>query len=55
MRVRYFSYLSLTLAAAFLVVATAGGFTLPEISGLALGIGVGWLLIALGVALTRRR
>ena len=54
MRVRYFSFLSLTVAAAFLVVATAGGFTLPEISGLALGIGVGTLMISLGVAMRYR-
>ena len=54
MRVRYFSFLTLTLAAAFLVVATVGGFTLPIVDGLALGVGIGTLVLSLAVAMRYR-
>jgi hypothetical protein len=54
MRIRYFSYLSLATAAAFLVVATQA-FTLPTIAALSLGVGIGLLVVALGVAQGFRR
>jgi uncharacterized membrane protein len=49
MRIRYISWLTLGVAAAFLVVATAA-FTLPVITALALAISIGMLLVSLGIA-----
>jgi hypothetical protein len=49
MSIRFISWLTLGLAAAFLVVATAS-FTLPVITALALGVGIGMLVVSLGVA-----
>jgi hypothetical protein len=49
MRIRYTSYLSLGVAAAFLVVATYA-FSLPTIATLSLGVGVAMLAVSLGVA-----
>lgn len=49
MRIRYTSWLTLGVAAAFLVVATAA-FTLPVITALALGVSIGMLLVSLGIA-----
>jgi hypothetical protein len=49
MRIRYISWLTLGVAAAFLVVATAA-FTLPVITALALGVSIGTLLVSLGIA-----
>jgi hypothetical protein len=49
MSIRFISWLTLGLAAAFLVVATAA-FTLPVITALALGVGIGMLVVSLGVA-----
>ncbi len=49
MRFRYISWLTLGVAAAFLVVATAA-FTLPVITALALGVSIGMLLVSLGIA-----
>jgi hypothetical protein len=49
MRIRYTSYLSLGVAAAFLVVATYA-FSLPTIATLSLGVGVAVLAVSLGVA-----
>jgi hypothetical protein len=48
MRIRYASYLSLGVAAAFLVFATAA-FSLSTVAALALGIGIGMLAVSLGV------
>src|SRR5712664_2479667 len=49
MSIRFISWLTLGLAAAFLVVATAS-FALPVITALALGVGIGMLVVSLGVA-----
>jgi FtsH-binding integral membrane protein len=49
MRIRYSSYLSLGVAAAFLVVATYA-FSLSTIATLSLGVGVAMLAVSLGVA-----
>jgi hypothetical protein len=46
MRIRYFSYLALAVAAAFLVVAT-WAFSLPTVTALALGMGVAMLAVSL--------
>jgi hypothetical protein len=53
MRIRYITYLALALAAGFLVVATYG-FAPPTISDLALGVGIGMLVVAGGLAGARR-
>src|ERR1700722_19744873 len=53
MRIRYISWLTLGVAAAFLVVATAA-FTLPVITALALGVSIGMLLVSLGIAAAYR-
>ena len=53
MRIRYISYLSLGVAAAFLVVATVA-FSLPTITALALGVGIGMLGVSLGAAYASR-
>ena len=49
MRIRYTSYLSLGVAAAFLMFATAA-FSLSTVAALALGVGIGMLAVSLGVA-----
>jgi hypothetical protein len=54
MRIRYISYLSLGVAAAFLVVATYA-FSLSTIASLSLGVGVAMLAVSLGVALRYRK
>ena len=48
MRTRYFSYLALVVAAAFLVVATLA-FSTPTVVTLALGMGVAMLAVSLEV------
>jgi FtsH-binding integral membrane protein len=53
MRIRYISYLSLGVAAAFLVVATYA-FSLSTIAALSLGVGVVMLAVSLGTALRYR-
>lgn len=53
MRIRYISYLSLGVAAAFLVVATYA-FSLSTIAALSLGVGVAMLAVSLGVAIRYR-
>jgi hypothetical protein len=53
MRIRYVSYLSLGVLAAFLVVATYA-FSLSTIAALALGLGIVMLAISLGVAFRYR-
>jgi hypothetical protein len=54
MRIRYLAFLSLGVAAAFLVVATTA-FSLPTVVELALGVGIGMLVVSLGVADHYRR
>lgn len=54
MRIRYFSFLSLGVAAAFMVVVSLA-FSLVDIANLALGVGIGMLAVSLGVALRYRR
>lgn len=49
MRIRYISYLSVGVAAAFLVVATYA-FSLSAVAALSLGVGVGMLAVSLGLA-----
>jgi hypothetical protein len=49
MSIRFLSWLSLGIAAAFLIVAQAA-FTLPVIAALALGVSIGTLVVSLGVA-----
>jgi len=49
MRIRYFSFLSLAIAAGFLVVVSQA-FTAFDIANLALGVGIGMLVVALGAA-----
>jgi hypothetical protein len=53
MRIRYISYLSLGVAAAFLVVATYA-FSLSTIAALSLGAGVAMLAVSLGVTVRYR-
>jgi hypothetical protein len=53
-RIRYMSYLSLGVAAAFLVVATYA-FSLSTIAALSLGVGLGMLAVSLGVAVRYRK
>ena len=54
MRMRYFSFLSLVLAAGFLVVASQA-FAAFDIANLALGVGIGMLVVSLGIAGLYRR
>jgi hypothetical protein len=54
MRIRYFAFLSLGIAAAFLVVASQA-FSAVDIANLALGVGIGTLAVSLGLALGYRR
>jgi hypothetical protein len=49
MRIRFISWLALAVAAAFLVVASTA-FTLPDIVEIALGVGIGMLVVSLGIA-----
>jgi hypothetical protein len=49
MRIRFISWLVLAVAAAFLVVASTA-FALPDIVELALGVGIGMLVVSLGIA-----
>jgi hypothetical protein len=49
MRLRYLSFLSLGIAAAFLVVATVA-FPLSTVVELSLGVGIGMLVISLAIA-----
>jgi hypothetical protein len=49
MRIRYFSWLALALAAAFLVVASTA-FAAVDIANVALGIGIGALVLSLFVS-----
>ena len=53
MRIRYISYLSLGVAAAFLVVATYA-FSLSTIDALTFGVGIAMLAVSLGVAVRYR-
>jgi hypothetical protein len=50
MRIRYFSFLTIAIAAAYLVVASVA-FSLASIPGNALGIGIGTLAVSLGVGI----
>jgi hypothetical protein len=54
MRIRYLSYLSLGVAAAFLIVATYA-FSLSAVATLSLGVGVGMLAVSLGMAYSYRK
>lgn len=54
MRIRFASYLSLGVAAAFLIFATAV-FSLSTVVALALGIGIGMLAVSLGVVALYRK
>jgi len=54
MRIRYFSFLSLAIAAGFLVVASQA-FAAADIANLALGVGIGMLAVSLVVAGAFRR
>jgi hypothetical protein len=45
MRIRYFSFLALAIAAAFLVVASQA-FALPAIQGVSLGVNIGILVVS---------
>jgi hypothetical protein len=53
MRIRFISWLALAVAAALLVVASTA-FTLPDIVELALGVGIGMLVVSLGIASRHR-
>jgi hypothetical protein len=54
MRIRYFSFISLGVAAAFLVVATQS-FVLPDIVNVSLGVGIGMVVVSLGIAARYRK
>lgn len=49
MRIRYFSWLALALAAAFVVVASTA-FAVFDIANIALGVGIGMLVVSLFIA-----
>jgi hypothetical protein len=53
MRIRYFSFLALGAAAVFLVVASQA-FAMVDIANLALGVGIGMLVVSAGVAIRYR-
>jgi hypothetical protein len=53
MRIRYLSWLGLGIGAAFLVVASTA-FTLFDIANLALGVGIGMLVVSLFIAYNYR-
>jgi hypothetical protein len=53
MRIRYLSYLSLAVAAAFLVVATVA-FQASTVDALAFGMGVGMFVVSAGLAVGYR-
>jgi hypothetical protein len=54
MRIRYLSYLSLGVAAAFLAVASAA-FSDATVMGLALGIGIAMLIVSAAIAIRYRK
>jgi hypothetical protein len=54
MRIRYFSFLALGIAAAFLVVASQA-FALVDIANVSLGVAIGMLVVSLGVIARYRR
>lgn len=54
MRIRYFSFVALAIAAAFLVVASQA-FAVVDVANLALGVGIGMLIVSAGVAVRYRR
>jgi len=54
MRTRYFSFLSLAAAGAFLVVVSRA-FALLDIANLALGVGIGMLVVSIATAIRYRR
>jgi hypothetical protein len=54
MRIRYFSFVALAVAAAFLVVASQA-FTVVDIANLALGVGIGMLVVSAATAARYRR
>jgi hypothetical protein len=54
MRMRYFSYLLLAVAAVFLVVASQS-FVLFDIANVSLGVGIGMLAVSLWIAFRYRR
>jgi hypothetical protein len=53
-RIRYFSFLSLAIAAGFLVVASQA-FAALDIANLAFGVGIGMLVVSLAIAGAYRR
>jgi hypothetical protein len=53
MRIRYLSYITLAVGAAFLVLATAA-FPLSTVVWLAFGVGIGMLVVSLGIAVRYR-
>jgi hypothetical protein len=48
-RIRYLSYITLAVMAAFLIVATSV-FSLPTVEAIALGVGIGMLIVSLSIA-----
>ena len=54
MRIRYLSYLSLGVAAAFLVVATVA-FKASTVVALSFGMGIGMLAVSAGLAIRFRK
>jgi hypothetical protein len=54
MRIRYLSFVALATAAAFLIVASQA-FALVDIANLALGVGIGMLVISAAAAVRYRR
>lgn len=54
MRIRYFSFVALAMAAAFLVVASQA-FAVATVAALALGVGIGMLMLSASVVIRYRR
>ncbi|MGH2832740.1 MAG: hypothetical protein ACRDK2_08185 [Solirubrobacteraceae bacterium] len=54
MRIRYFSFVALGVCAVFLIVASQA-FALVDIANLALGIGIGMLVLSAGLTVRYRR
>jgi hypothetical protein len=54
MRIRYFSYLALGVAAAFLAVATAA-FSLSTVVALSIGIGIAMLAVSVNITIRNRK
>lgn len=54
MRIRYFSFVALAGAAVFLIVASQA-FALVDIANLALGVGIGMLVVSAAAAIRYRR